>query len=454
MRNAPAKSAPSAEQGFALLEVMVSAAVLLIASVGVIGLIRTTTHASGEERHGSEAYAVAQEDQARLRSMRLEVLNHYHQIREVPLNGTIFTVESDGVFVNDKTSKVSCSGNDISADYVQVTSKVTWPGMSNSEAAKIESIVSPTSQSMEGGHGTLTISATNEKGEPMGGLVLSGLGAVSVATNAEGCASFPDLVAGSNNYTLESSGAAANLVTKDGSSSEKTLVGVESNRAKKVSLLYDHPGTMVVEFKYRVGSSSAFEKATADSIVAFNSNMQQGKVAGTPGGSRLTEVKATTLFPFVSPYSVYAGSCASNNPNPSGETNPPGAAAIGSVRVPANEIAAPVTIQLPALELVVNKGGTALSGAKVTLTDRNCKEAKGNLVKRVYTTNQKGMPSSSASGAAELGLPWGVYEICASANISGSNRRKKISSATVQNLTAATVATIDLGSGTESGECT
>ena len=50
------------------------------------------------------------------------------------------------------------------------------------------------------------------------------------------------------------------------------------------------------------------------------------------------------------------------------------------------------TIQLPALNLTVTYNGKPVSGARVTVTDINCKEAKGNLVKRIYSTNDKRQP--------------------------------------------------------------
>jgi hypothetical protein len=66
------------------------------------------------------------------------------------------------------------------------------------------------------------------------------------------------------------------------------------------------------------------------------------------------------------------------------------------------------------------------------------------------------MPSNSQTGLAELGLPWGSYDLCVSANIAGTNRRKTVPAVTVKNLAAATLAggttsTIDLGSGAETG---
>jgi hypothetical protein len=180
--------------------------------------------------------------------------------------------------------------------------------------------------------------------------------------------------------------------------------------------------------------------------------MTAAKTILTAGGVREATVNATPLFPFTSPYTLYAGSCASNNPNPKGEANPPGAAAIANVVAPAGASAAPVTIQLPALNLTVKNGAKLLSGARVTVTDKVCKESLGNLVKRVYTTNASGNQSATTGGPAEPGLPWGSYEVCASAELkAGENRRVKVTTATVENLTSGTTLAIDLSTG-ESGK--
>lgn len=454
MRNDPAQQPPATEGGFIMIEVLVSALVLVIATAGVAGLIATTVHTQAEQRHGTEAYALAQEDQARLSSMQLPRLNHLDQTREITLNQTHFNVRSRGLFVNDLTSAPSCIEG-ATADYVQIRSTVTWPGMEADEKAEIQSIVSPTTGSLDASHGGVSVSVTSEQKAPMSGVEVTATGGAFYGiTDSAGCVVFPDLVKG--NYPAIVSGEKAGLVNKDGKSSEEVTLPVPEGEVKPIVRQFDHPGTVPVKFKYRIGSTASFTPAAADSIVAYNTNMTAAKVFWTPTAVREETVNVTPLFPFTSPYTLYAGSCSAANPNPSGESNPPGAPAIANVPAPAGGTAAPVTIQLPALELVVKKGTAAIAGAKVTITDKTCKEAKGlSLMKRVYTTNESGMPSSSLKGAPEQGLPWGVYEACASANISGSLKRKKVSTVTVKNLTSATTLAIDLANSTglESGEC-
>lgn len=447
-----AQSTPASEAGFVLIEILVSAVVLVIASAGVITLLQTTVKTQAEERHGSEAYALAQEDQARMASMRLEELAQLDQTRTIMLNRTEFKVRSTGLVINDVTSTPSCGAGTSTADYVQIASVVTWPGMQSAEKAKIVSKLSPSNGSLDPENGSLAVSVTNQLMTPMPGVDLyGGSGAIDGFTDASGCAVFPYLPRG--NYTLTVSGEEAGLVNKEGKSTEQATVPVVGGDTKTVAFEFDHPGTVPVNFKSRVGSTATFGASKADSVVAFNTGMKEARGFGVPGGIREAAVNATPLFPFSSPYTLYAGSCASNNPDPEGK-NPAAAPAIASALAPAGGTATAVTIQLPALELIVKKSGAALKGAKVTITDTVCKEAKGNLVKRTYTTNESGMLSSSETGPAEPGLPWGKYKVCASANISGSNRRNKEEpSVTVQNLAGATALSIDLGSNTVSGVC-
>jgi Tfp pilus assembly protein PilV len=454
VRTSPAQRRPSAEDGFILIEVLVSAVVLVIASAGVIGLLSATVHSQAEVRHGTEAYALAQEDQARLSSMQLPLLNHLSQTREIALNQTKFQVLSTGTFVNDKTSAPSCIEGNSSADYVQVTSKVTWPGMANSEKAEIESIISPSNGSLDPNHGTLAIFAHNAQMTPMPGISLIASGnAFSGITDAAGCGVFPDLAG--PNYTLSVNAESAGLVNKDGKSSESKLVGVVAGEAKRVDLEFDRPGTIPVKFKYRIGASTEFAASSADSIVASNNGMTEARVFWTASGSREATVSATPLYPFTSSYSIYAGSCNNDNPYKNGETVPPSAAVVNTV-APAGGTAAAPTIQLPAFDPTVWTGknaankGTAFAGADVWIKDLGCTKS-GSPVTRRYTTNSLGK-------LTDLGLPWGTYEVCADTLTgTGASRKQIINPVTVQTLLGATTRDFYLGSGTgtvsESGFC-
>ncbi len=442
MTLARGRSTPPAEGGFVLIEVLISAVIVLLISGAVFGLLTATGHASAEERHRSEAYALAQEDQARLRSLRVPTLNRLSQTRTVTLNGTTFTIESSGVFINDKTGTSSCGKESSSADYVKITSKVTWPSTGAHAPVTIAGIVTPPTGSLDPSHGTLTIFAANAHEVPIAGVGLTGTGAgtFSGTTSSEGCAMFPDQPSG--NYTLSPSGVAGGLVDVNGNTPGPTTIGVVAGSTSTVQLLYDQPGSIVTEFTTMSGGKLVSTKG--DSIVVFNSGMTTAKTFGTVGTPK-SPITATSLFPFTSKDTVYAGSCEGDNPNPTSEANPPGAAAMASVLVPANG-SVNASIQLPVLNLNVWSGTsktpeTRVKNAHVIVSDVNC------TAKRTYT--------ASSSETTSIPLPWSTYEVCAD-NGSGTGTHKQTVTQAVQNLTSAgTTVNLYLGeSGLSKGPCT
>ncbi len=449
--------AASNQDGFVLIEILVSALVLAIAAAGVFTLLSSTTRSAAQARNRTQAYAVAEEDQTRLRSMRLSELNGLNQETTVPVNGTPYKVISKGAFVNAKSTTTSCTEPKASADYVRVSSSVTWPTMGSQSAVLIGSIISPSNGSLDPQHGGLTVTVTNAAEVPIPGVRIEGTGpgAFVGTTDSTGCVIFADLPEG--NYTVTPSGVAAGLIDKDGKAPGSVTIGVVKETTTPLGLRYDQPGAIrEVVFETRNAEGTPI-RSSVDSIVVANAGMTTAKVFGSPGGTRNTAIGGSSLFPFTTPDTVYAGSCSGDNPNPSGEANPPGAAAMGSVLVPAGgTYSTPVVLRLPALYLTVKSGASLVSGATVTVSDDNCTVA-GKAVKREYTTTPQGRLASPLDPERKIedpGLPWSTYDICAWAKISGSNRRITVTKVPVQNLTTGTNLTLDLsGTGSELGKC-
>lgn len=436
-----------------MIEILVSAVILTVIAGAIFTLLNATARSAAEDRHRTEAYALAQEDQARLRSMRIAELNKLEQTQPVTLNGTEFTITSIGVFVNNTTTNSSCSSKTNSADYVRITSTVSWPTMGSRPAAAIQSIVAPANGSLDPSHGTLTVSVKNAQNLAIPGITLTGSGAGTFTgqTDAEGCAMFPDQPSGE--YMVAPSGLAAGLVDKDGKVPGQIKVGITGETTTPLILLYDRPGSIrevVFQTKNAEGQTVT---SSSDAIVVFNTEMTSAKTFGTPGGTRTAAIAAPLLFPFAAPDAVYAGSCTGDNPNPTGDPSAPGAAAIAAATIPAAGVLEKVTLQLPPLYLTVKNGASVLSGARVTISDDNC-TVSGSPVKRVYTTTPAGRLSSPSSASVEdPGLPWSTFDICASASISGNTRRNFATNVAVNNM-AGTSQTIDLsGTGSQSGSC-
>lgn len=436
--NAPARQGPAAEEGFVLIEVLVSALVLALVAAGVAALLSATTRSAADERNHSEAYSLAQEDLSRMRSMRISELARLPATpRTVTLNSTKFEIKSSGTFVSDSTATSSCTEGSSSADYVSVASEVTWTKSRNPVVLK--SIITPVSGALDPSHGNVTFSVKNGANLPLPGVTLTS-SAFTGTTDENGCVTFPDIATAS--YTVTPSGSAVGRVDKDGKAPAAMSVSVAPEVTTLVQLAYDIPGGATVSFTARPAAGAEPKPVKADSIVVSNVKMTETKSFGTPGGTRSLSIAApaTSLFPFSTADAVYAGSCGNDNPNPSGETNGPGAAGVGSLQITPNGNAA-ATVQLPALYLNVWKGTpskpeTLVSAPHVITIDKGCKVGT-NQVKRTYTGVEGHLPPQ------EVGLPWGTYEVCAD----NGSRRQTITTVSMQDLINGTTVNIYLGSG-------
>jgi Tfp pilus assembly protein PilV len=428
------------EAGFALIEVIVSALIAVTVTGAVIGLLNATGRAGAEERHRSQAYSIAQEDQARLRALRISELNVATKPRTVTLNGTPYTVTSTSTFVSDKTGTTTCGGETVAADYVKLGSTVDWPSLGSRPPVYIESIVSPVSGSLDPSHGNLAITVKTPAGVAISGVGLSGTGpgTFSGSTDSSGCALFGGEPAG--NYTLTPS-LASEYVDVDGKAPSPESVGITAGSTNTVLLEYGRAGTVLVEFKVK-GYNGTVGNSTADSIIVANNGMTTGTAGfGTPGGTPKSVIEAKPLYPFSGSDNIYAGSCIANKPE-AGAVN---------VNVPAGGTTS-ASVQLPALYVTVkNSSGTpaeqaGLGGATVTASDTKCPET-GAPVKRTYTTIS---PSGQLS---DPGLPWSTYNLCASASISGIVRRTKTASPIVVHSLNGTSLTMTLSKNSETGAC-
>jgi Tfp pilus assembly protein PilV len=382
------------EAGSVLVEAMVSAIVLTIAAIGVFNALDSSSRATAQERHRAQANDIAQADVARMRTMRISDLSNLNETRQVTVEGNAYTVESKATFQTDATGTASCEEGTAAADYIQIRSIVSWPSIGAREPVEAQSLVAPPNGSVSPDSGALAIQIEGGENQGIAGVGLAGSqeggeGSFSGSTGPNGCVVFGNLPEG--NYTLEV--LDSTLVDNDGNPPQPQTTSVVAEATNTLALQYDQPGTIEVGFATWIGGELV-EETEFDSVVAFNTGMSVAKTFGAPG-NRQPKIEATTLFPFVSPYAVYAGSCEANNPNPGGEPEPP--PAIADALVSAGGVTQ-VTLELPALELTVWSGseaekGAPVEGAQVTVADTLCAEGEEGSetpVTRSFVTNEAG----------------------------------------------------------------
>jgi Tfp pilus assembly protein PilV len=463
------------ESGFAIIEVLVSALVLLTFSLGVFTVLTGATRATAQERHRAQANALAEQELERVRSSRIADLATLNSTRRVlddgtqlasgapcPTTGptsrqTCYTITSVTQFRTEAASTSGCAAGSGSRDYLQLTVSVSWTGMSPLHPVTAGTIVSPPSGSLVPNSGSVLFNAVDSRNVGIPGVAVSGSGPGSFTgtTGPTGCVLWRNLPVGT--YTMTVGGAASTMVDVDGNAPPPVSVSVVDQSTNTVNKQYDRPGSIQgITFRTR-DYLNGLVTSSADSVAVTNSGMQTGLKVFTPaGGVRATSITtASTLFPFTSPDSVYAGTCTSNNPG--------AGPMLGNATVPVGGTAtlvSPGYIQLPSLQVTVWSGtssssqGSRVQTAKVTARDVGCNVTRTLTppgVPPAGGTNANGQVPQAPPSGGDIGLPYGTYDVCAS-NSTGTDKRTVTGVALTSAGATGTTLAIYLG-GQPAGTC-
>lgn len=431
-----------------MVEVLVSAILLTVAAIGVFNAFDASTRATAQERHRAQAHGLAQADLARMRTMRISQLSPFlKETRPLGVDGTTYTVKSEADFINATTGTDTCDEENASADYIRIRSTVTWPSIGVREPVVTESLVAPPNSTAKTESGALIVEVVNGAREPRVGVPISGSGPTpfSRETGDNGCAVFGNLLEGNYDVTATVPGT----IDPEGKEPGSVDADVVAEATSILTLEYDKPGTIETEFVTRPESATGPQvPAKALAFSAYHTRLLEARAFKSENGLPQLKLKAATLFPFDTPYAVYAGACEANNPDPNAESP---SEAIVDVDVLPGETAT-AKVELPALRLKVYKGekskpGELAPGATVKIKDGNCTSA--GLPQLVYTTNSKGE-------LAEPGLPYsrkkgstGGYTVCVSGVATdGKQRRVTESNVSVPATVSVPPSATDIPAGT------
>ena len=407
-----ATPASSGEAGFSLPEVLVSAIVMVLIAIGTLTTLSATGRAGSEERNRTQATGIAQEDQTRLRTIGVAQLGTLNETRTVVESGRSYTVNSKGQFQTDPGSTESCTEDTNYADFIKVSSTVTWSSIGTRPPVVLESIVAPPNGSLAEDRGSLAISVINALGVGIPNITVTGTGAstFSGVTGPNGCVVFSSIPVG----TYSVNAAATGKVDKDGNAPQPRTTSVVGQSTNTVVFQYDQPGSVrVAQYQTRLTAGGALTATgiTNDNLVVYNSAMAAPKVFGTTG-TFATSHTVTPIFPFTSPVSVYPGTCDGNMPPAlTPELTPP---RIATATVTPGATTNIPAIQMPAVHLTVWSGtsssspGTTVGSARIRISDKGCL-TNGVPLRRTFNA----VASGTSRGRLNRALPWGVYDICA-----------------------------------------
>jgi prepilin-type N-terminal cleavage/methylation domain-containing protein len=394
------------EHGFTLIEVLVSALLMLIISAGVATALISATDFTGHERGQSQANAVAQQDQERLKSMTDMQLTSLHQTRTVTLNGTVFTVVSTASFI-DSSGNSSCTSKAVA--YFRLTSTVSSAATAGNPAQKVteETIITRPLG------GSLVVPVKDQMSNPIQGAAVAVAGqntgfTQSATTDQNGCVAFAGLPTDSYAITATNAG----YVDPNGNASATETVGVTQSGIAAAPTLVLGPASAIKVGFITHGTSVTYDSYAGSPYAPGHGPAPAGyelSYYGAGNGSNMsanaclyslakcvgvgtapvtfgtsTAVGTFTpgnLFPFylgqapqyTNNYQLWAGAC--EQEQPLAPLTGTGFATVkpGNVATPSSQPGVDAWVDEPAIDVAILSGGVQVvpSHVKITFSGKN-----------------------------------------------------------------------------------
>ncbi|HZV75707.1 MAG TPA: hypothetical protein VFF79_18510 [Conexibacter sp.] len=382
------------ESGFGLIEVVVSAMLLVLVASGVYLGLDGASATSGINKHRSQATEIAQQDQDRMRAMAVTELSNYRATATTTVGPLTYTVASSASWITDDTGTASCTSGQAKAHYLRIASSVTWPSM-RVKPVTVESVVAPPAGSFGTNLGSLAVQVRDRNGNGVQGVSVSLSGAQSYAdqTNGIGCVLWGYLPVG--NYTVGVS--KQGYVDPSGAAAPSRAAGVVGAATSTTAFDYDLGGQIKATYETLDRSGGTPVAANGTAFTAVTSHLT---VPLAPFGDGQPHATYTSglVYPYTDPYGAYAGSCAGADPTLYGAPAQLALVQPGGITA--------VTLREPPVDLLVTQGGRPVQGATVKLTGTG--SGCGPLPAR--TTGADGYVTDRA-------LPFGPYSVCVQATI-------------------------------------
>jgi type II secretory pathway pseudopilin PulG len=406
----PWRSRLREQRGSVLVEVMVGAVVLSIATAALLNGIDGAQSAGTKNKARSTAAALAEQDQERMRSLPVATLAGYSNTRTASVKGVNYTVTSSTQWVTDQGGPISCSNNNKTAANIRITSAVT----ANAYTGVVDevSLVTPPPGTFAPGEGRAIVKVNGASGAAVSGagVSLTGPSSYSGTTNSLGCAVFPFVAQGA--YTATVSGGS--LVDWQGNSSATKAIGVTAGTSTTISLEMDTAAEIRAIFDTVVNGTTVAAKSP--SLTLGNAKLSVGaKTFPTSPGAPVTNINAQNLFPFTDGYGAFAGQCSTNNPALAPTSNN----SLLPVYTPTPGQVLTMTtsndVRVPSINVqVVTASGSAVSNTTpATVIVKTADSGCTNTFPTQTTTSKTYGTTTYTATLPEPGFPYGTYRICA-----------------------------------------
>jgi Tfp pilus assembly protein PilV len=388
-----------AEEGFGIIEVVVSALVVVLISIAVFAAIDAAGHTADSNKSRSAGSALAQADQERMRSMTVsDLIANPDTTRNDTVDGESYTVRSQASYVIDPADAgvTDCTSSERSPRYFKLTSTVSWPEMRGTSPVQEDSLRAIPNGSVEGlGSLAVGIQDRNGAGVPNVSVSLSGPQSATGTTNANGCLIFGYVKSGTYTLSFSKAGYVEAAYPNRSDITDSVVVAQDSLATK--SYQYDQAAEVRVSYV-----TSAFNSTTPTAPIAGSAFTVANSGLGSVNTRTVTHATGTTFnsgnifFPFTSAYGIWAGGCAENEP-PSAFSQ--------TVTVPAGGTS-PATLREPRLRVQPRQYTNAAQTSSGTLTT-------ARVV--FYPATSGCTPNAVATRSTtfyDAPLPYGPYTAC------------------------------------------
>ena len=254
--------AAGADDGFSLMEGIVAALILAIATAITASLLIQVAGLTRNNGERSAAANLASTKLERVRQLQATAIPDGRVTTAETVGNTTYTVHQDSTFLTSGGATNACGGTG-SLAYKRVTVTVEWPGMGATKPVQSETLRALGFDASSGGldntKGALGVLVVDADGKPAAGAQVTvrrgstgGTAEPVQTTGADGCVVFTGLQSGSNYYS--SAVKAGSVAVDSGPLVSDTGNGIEASGLAKSTLTLAPAGTLSVDYTAPTGS--------------------------------------------------------------------------------------------------------------------------------------------------------------------------------------------------------
>lgn len=422
-RGLPSCTAVSDERGIMLVEVLVSAVVLIMLALSSMAVIDRAGEVSAANRARSVSTALAQKDQDFVRQMPWSKIGQivtdttpadtpYPALAgdngdgiDTTVDGITYKVATKVSIKLDTNTRTACLAGWRNKRVI-IETTVTPPSSIKMKPVKMRTERLPL-VSDRSDKGSIIVRLTRANGDATSGVTVTA-GGTTKSTDSDGCAVFND-VTPTNSMTVTWGTSGGSYVDENGADQVSRLVTITAGVTAQLSGRFDDAKSPTIHL------TDGSQDGTWPSVSVVNSGISTvyNGVRNFTGSNSTRSIGP--LFPFVSPYGVFAGSCWGNDPTVWGGD------AVTTNTMALNAPFSTIDVLMPRVTFTVpNTGGyrafIAYDSRPYKMGNGRCGElGLGIFPPGAAAATQAPMAyKTTAVGATTINypMPYGIYRIC------------------------------------------